>query len=198
MNNMNARNAFRWCIQISTHHNWAAKSFKIKFYDIRKFSNFMATWDVLNPTRYVIECVNHIKNLIEKIEMKIYRIIAYEMKWNLLIMQFLTSNAPSQSVDLRNDSGLSLMLTKVCWISSMDGISLAVSRLSGSTSIVWRFFAIHEHIDCNVRYAQPHPFFVNEMKWNEIWSIHITNCERFYDNILTYHIIIIITTVMKV
>lgn len=77
--------------------------------------------------------------------------LALLVKWNSITL--FTSNAPSQSVELRNDSGLSLMLTSVCWISSIDGVSLmTVNPLSASMSIVWwRFFTIHEDIDCNVR-----------------------------------------------
>lgn len=68
-----------------------------------------------------------------------------------------TSNAPSQSVEFRNSGGLSLILTRVCWISSMEGMSSVPIWWSVSTSIEFRFLVIHEHIDWSVRYAQPHP-----------------------------------------
>lgn len=86
----------------------------------------------------------------------------FTWKWNWKIV--FTSNAPSQSVELRNSGGLSWILTSVCWISSMEGMSLVPMWWSASASMLLRFLAIHEHIDWSVRYAHPHPY--NQRKNN--------------------------------
>lgn len=54
INYVNASNAFWCCIYIATHHDWTTERFKVEFYNIGIFSDIMATWDVLNTTRYIV------------------------------------------------------------------------------------------------------------------------------------------------
>lgn len=149
---------------------------------------------MLNATGYIVQSINYIKNLHQNMNERFLILFWFISSFQAKMVFFiLTSKAPSQSVEWRNSGGLSLILTKVCWISVMVGASLIIKWWSPSISIEFRFLAIHEHIDWSVRYAQPQP-------WNETNVLNGLNLNRKCENQIafTHHITVIVTTIMKI
>lgn len=60
---MNARNAFRRCIHIAAHHYQATEILKVELNDVGIFSNVSGAGNMLDATRNIVQCVNHIKYL---------------------------------------------------------------------------------------------------------------------------------------